>query len=67
MSANFTQIIDEIHQQKLQVEARIADTNAKVAKYQTDIQTLEAENAELQAQLEGLVQLENRTNLLKGS
>ena len=65
--ANFNQILDELVQQKLQVEQRISEATAKIAQYTAAIETLQAETADLQTQLDGLTQLENRTNLLKGN
>lgn len=65
--ANFTQILDELNQQKLQVEERISDATAKIAQYTSDIETLQAKNVELQAQLSGLEMLLNRTQLLASS
>ena len=55
---NFNQIIDEIQQQKLAVASQIDEINALIAEKQAEI-------PELEAQLAGLVTLEEKTQELQ--
>ena len=64
---NFNQILDEIQQQKLAVAALIDDNQAKIAQYETDIVSFQADLVELQDQLAGLATLEQKTQELQQS
>ena len=61
---SFEQILNEINQQKLQVQERVTAAYTKIAEYNTSIESLQSETVELQAQLDGLNQLLNKTQLL---
>jgi len=62
---NFTQIIDEIQQQKIAVSAQIDDINALIATKQQEIADLQLDIPELTQQLAGLVTLEEKTQELQ--
>ena len=62
---NFNQIIDEIQQQKLAVAAQIDEINTLIATKQQEIADLQADIPELEAQLAGLVTLEEKTTELQ--
>ena len=62
---NFNQILDEIQQQKLAVAALIDETHAKITQYEADIVECQTELTDLQAQLAGLVTLEEKTQELQ--
>ena len=62
---NFTQIIDEIQQQKIAVSAQIDDINALIAAKQQEIADLQLDIPELTQQLAGLVTLEEKTQELQ--
>ena len=58
---NFNQIIDEIQQQKLAVASQIDELNQLITTKQQEISDLQADIPELEAQLAGLVTLEEKT------